>query len=50
MHEKLLLRAAELVELGWTRGTAVRDTEGQKVWGTAPQAMPRRMPPRCAAA
>ncbi len=36
MHEKLLLRAVELVELGWTRGTAARDTEGQKVRGTAP--------------
>jgi len=29
MHAKLLLRAAELIELGWTRGTAARDTEGQ---------------------
>jgi hypothetical protein len=38
MHEKLLLRAAELVELGWTRGTAARDIEGQKVRSTAPQA------------
>ena len=24
MHEKLLLRAAELVAIGWTRGTAAR--------------------------
>src|SRR5712691_4805230 len=31
MHQKLLLRAAELVELGWTRGTAARDVDGQKV-------------------
>ena len=38
MHEKLLLRAAELVELGWTRGTAARDADGQKVRSTAPQA------------
>ncbi len=38
MHQKLLLRAAELVELGWTRGTAARDAEGQKVRSTAPQA------------
>ena len=38
MHEKLLLRAAELIELGWTRGTAARDIEGQKVRSTAPQA------------
>ncbi len=38
MHEKLLRRAAELIELGWTRGTAARDIEGQKVRSTAPQA------------
>jgi hypothetical protein len=38
MHKKLLLRAAELIELGWTRGTAARDIEGQKVRSTAPQA------------
>ena len=38
MHEKLLVRAAELVELGWTRGTAARDTKGQKVRSTSPQA------------
>ena len=38
MHEKLLLRAAELIELGWTRGTAARDIEGQKVRSTARQA------------
>ncbi len=30
MHEKILVRAAELVELGWTRGTAARDADGQK--------------------
>ncbi len=37
MHQ-LLLRAAELVERGRTRGTAARGTEGQKVRSTAPQA------------
>ena len=38
MHEKILLRAAELVAMGWTRGTAARDATGQKVRSTAPQA------------
>ncbi len=38
MHQKLLLRAAELVERGWTRGTAARDADGQKVRSTSPQA------------
>lgn len=38
MHAKLLLRAAELVTKGWTRGTAARDADGQKVRSTAPQA------------
>jgi hypothetical protein len=38
MHEKLLLRAADLVAIGWTRGTAARDATGQKVRSTAPQA------------
>jgi hypothetical protein len=38
MHEKLLLRAEELVALGWTRGTAARDADGQKVRSTSPQA------------
>jgi hypothetical protein len=38
MHEKLLLRAAELVAMGWTCGTAARDASGQKVRSTAPQA------------
>jgi hypothetical protein len=37
-HQKLLLRAAELIALGWTRGTAARDADGQKVRSTAPQA------------
>ncbi len=38
MHQKLLLRAAELVAMGWTRGTAARDATGQKVRSTEPQA------------
>ncbi len=38
MHEKILLRAAELVAMGWTRGTAARDAARQKVRSTAPQA------------
>ena len=39
MHQKILLRAAELVAMGWTRGTAARDANGQKVRSTAPQAI-----------
>src|ERR1700687_5840093 len=38
MHQKILLRAAELVAMGWTRGTAARDASGQKVRSTASQA------------
>ena len=38
MNQKILLRAAELVAMGWTRGTAARDASGQKVRSTAPQA------------
>lgn len=38
MHEKILLRAAELVAMGWTRMTAARDAQGQRVRSTAPQA------------
>jgi hypothetical protein len=38
MHQKILLRAADLVAMGWTRGTAARDASGQKVRSTAPQA------------
>ena len=38
MRQKILLRAAELVAMGWTRGTAARDAAGQKVRSTAPQA------------
>jgi hypothetical protein len=38
MHQKILLHAAELVAQGWTRGTAARDADGQKVRSTAPQA------------
>src|SRR5258708_19101012 len=38
MHQKIFLRAAELVAMGWTRGTAARDATAQKVRSTAPQA------------
>ena len=38
VHQKLLLRAAEVIAQGWTRGTAARDADGQKVRSTAPQA------------
>ncbi len=38
MHRKILLRAAELVAMGWTRETAARDAAGRKVRSTAPQA------------
>ncbi len=31
MHQKILLRAAELVEQGWTHGTAARAAEDPKV-------------------
>lgn len=38
MRQKVLGRAAELVALGWTRRTAARDADGEKVRSTAPQA------------
>lgn len=38
MHQKILLRAAELVAQGWTRETAARDVGGRKVRSTAPSA------------
>ncbi len=38
VQQKILNCAAELVALGWTRGTAARDAHGQKVPSTAPQA------------
>ena len=38
MHQKILLRAAELVAQGWTRGTAARAADGQKVRSTSPAA------------
>src|SRR5260370_12820565 len=41
MHQKILLRAAELVAMGWTGGTCGRDANGQKVRSTAPQATAR---------
>jgi hypothetical protein len=48
MHEKILVRAAELVELGWTRRTAARDADGRfdppwkKVdhWAASPRTAP----------
>src|SRR5712664_1094464 len=42
MHRKILLRAAELVAMEWTRGTAARDASGQKVRSTAPHRVVRR--------
>jgi hypothetical protein len=39
MHQKILLRAAELIEQGWTRGTAARAADGQKVRSTSPTAI-----------
>src|SRR5215467_9820036 len=38
VQHKILTRAAELVVMGWTRGTAARDAEGRKVRSTAPAA------------
>jgi hypothetical protein len=38
MHRKILLRAAELVEQGWTRGTAARAADGLKVRSMSPAA------------
>jgi len=31
MHRKILLRAAELIEQGWTRGTAARAADGEQL-------------------
>lgn len=39
MHRKVLLRAAELVAMGWTRGVGARNELGQKVVATDPQAV-----------
>ena len=39
MHQKILLRAAELIEQGWTRGTAARAADGQKVRSTSATAI-----------
>jgi hypothetical protein len=39
MHSKVLLRAAELVAMGWTRGVGARNELGQKVVATDPQAV-----------
>jgi hypothetical protein len=38
-HCKLLLRAAELVAMGWTRSVGARNELGQKVVATDPQAV-----------
>ncbi len=38
MHEKPLLRAAELVAMRWTCGTAARAADGQKLRSMLPQA------------
>ncbi len=38
VQQKILARAAELVAVGWTRGTAARDARGQPVPSTALQA------------
>ncbi len=38
VQQKIVTRAAELLAMGWTRGTAARDAEGRKVRSTAPAA------------
>ena len=38
IHQRILLRAAELVATGWTRRTAARGADGQKLRSTSPQA------------
>jgi hypothetical protein len=39
MHSKVLLRAAELLAMGWTKGASARNELGQKVVATDPQAV-----------
>jgi len=39
VHRKVLLRAAELVAMGWTRRVGARNELGQKVVATDPQAV-----------
>src|SRR5215467_4356012 len=39
VQQKILTRAAELVVMGWTRGTAARDADGRKVPATALEAV-----------
>lgn len=39
MHRKILLRAAELVATGWTRGAAARNGRDERVRGTDPTAI-----------
>ena len=38
MHRKTLLRAAELVSMGWTTGAGARNECGERVQGTSPVA------------
>jgi hypothetical protein len=39
IHRKILLRAAELVVMGWTRGSAARNEHAERVQGTNPTAI-----------
>ena len=39
MHHKVLVRAAELVAMGWTQKVGARNELGQKVVATDPQAV-----------
>jgi hypothetical protein len=39
MHSKILLRAAELVAMGWTTGAGARNERDERVQGTSPVAI-----------
>lgn len=39
MHRKILLRAADLVAMGWTTGAGARNERGERVQGTSPVAI-----------
>ena len=39
MHSKILLRAAELVAMGWTTGAGARNERAERVPGTSPTAI-----------
>ena len=39
MHSKILLRAAELVAMGWTTGAGARNERDERVQGTSPVAV-----------